>query len=355
MIFQSFLIACGGMASLLICFYALGIGKIFRLLDVPDPMGGRKRHTKITPLVGGIAILVPTLCVGYLSILNTSFPGTHTPRDLNMILLLILAMFVVGIIDDRWALSAKIRLVVSVIGAVIAVLHVPDLDLTMLAFSGVAKPYFLGGYSTLFSALCLVGLLNAVNMADGKNGLVMGCCSFWTMFLIVYAPDYLRPLLITLLISLVITLQFNLTDKLFLGDGGSYGLSMLLGLLSIYVYNHRYGSITADQIVLWYMLPVIDCVRLLITRYMEGRSPFLPDRSHLHHYMALHLTWDRAKYLYWGMVGVPGALSILWPKMTPGLILAMLILYAVSLFYFSPLRTHPLAHVQNLDNGTGTI
>ncbi len=353
MILQSILIACGGIAALLTCLYAMAIGKSFGLLDIPDPVGGRKRHTKITPLVGGIAILVPTLCVGYLSVAHTIFPGTHTPRDLNTILWLVLAMFLIGIIDDRWALSAKIRLVVSIIGAVIAVLHVPDLDLTMLSFSGLAEPYFLGGFSTLFSALCLVGLLNAINMADGKNGLVMGCCSFWTAFLLVYAPDYLRPLLITLLVSLIITLQFNLSEKLFLGDGGSYGLSMLLGLLSIYIYNHRYGSMTADQIALWYMLPVIDCLRLLITRYVEGRSPFLPDRSHLHHYMALHLTWDRAKYLYWAMVGVPGIVSIAWPQITSGLIIATLILYAISLFYFSPRRVHPLGHERHLDSARG--
>lgn len=348
MIVQPLLIAFGTFTALILCLNAMIVGKYLHLLDVPDPVGGRKRHTVITPLVGGVAILVPTLIVGYLSIASTAFPGTHTPHDVNTILLLVLAMFIIGVIDDRWALSAKIRLIVSIIGAVIAVLKVPELDLTLLAFTGIAQPFFLGPYATVFSVLCLVGLLNAINMADGKNGLVMGCCCFWTIFLLFYAPEYLRPLLLTLAFTLLIALRFNLADKLFLGDGGSYGLSMLLGLLSIYIYNHRYGSLTADQITLWYMLPVVDCVRLLITRYMEGRSPFLPDRSHLHHYMALHLTWERAKYFYWAMVGLPGALSIIWPQSTPGLIVATLAMYAGCLFYFSPTRQRSVKGLQSL-------
>src|SRR3546814_5035214 len=68
-----------------------------------------------------------------------------------------------------------------------------------LRFSVSDAPSFTGAWGLPFTVLCLVGLQNAVNMADGKNGLVIGLCFIWTSILVIYAPPHLYPLLATLL------------------------------------------------------------------------------------------------------------------------------------------------------------
>ncbi len=94
--------------------------------------------------------------------------------------------------------------------------------------------------------MCLVALQNAVNMADGKNGLVIGLSLIWIAALAAYAPVQLTPILIVLAIGLRITMVFNLRNKLFLGDAGSYALSVVIGALTIYAYNrHAAGDIRA--------------------------------------------------------------------------------------------------------------
>lgn len=328
-----------------LCLLARPLGQALGLMDQP---GGRKEHPHETPLVGGIAVLVPTLLVALFSLSRGFFPNHLVSIDLRTIYLFAGIIFLVGVIDDHQHLSARLRLFISIIGASIAIIDVPDLKLHTLMFTGQPKLVELGGGTLGFTILCLVGLLNAINMADGKNGLVIGCSCLWAGFLWIYAPEPVRPVLVALILCLLVALVFNLRGRLFLGDGGSYGLAMLLGMLSIYTYNHRFIALSADQIVLWYMIPIIDCVRLLVSRLISRRSPFAPDRNHLHHFLSARWGWGRGKFVYWALVGVPGLLSIWWPGLT------LLLIGAVFLFYIA-LLVRLLAYIRARDAAKSAI
>ena len=151
------------------------------------------------------------------------------------------------------------RLFVStaLFGAVIVLQ--PGLALTALDFGGLVIPLWVLAFP--FTILCLVGLQNAINMADGMNGLLIGLSMFWTACLLNHAPpEHLRLYLTLMLLGLVILLLYNLAGALFLGDAGSYAIGGTIGVLMIYCYHSADGA-----------LPMLD--RGAVAARAGGRLP----------------------------------------------------------------------------------
>ena len=157
--------------SLIFCIYSYPIGKFLSVIDIPD--GKRKLHQIPVPQIGGIAVMVPVILVAlYLSI------NTELTR-LYIILALVSALItLLGFFDDRKNLPAPLRLFVSVLVSFFALKYVSGLGVMFLFFGGefqsfIGGPYFFDNITFyIFTILCLVGLQNAVNMADGHNGIV---------------------------------------------------------------------------------------------------------------------------------------------------------------------------------------
>ena len=206
---------------------------------------------------------------------------------------------------------------------------VPGLELTFLKFSFLTNTFFLGGFGLAFTVLCLVGLQNAINMADGKNGLVIGLMLIWTVGLLHFAPAHVEPVLIAFALGLAIALPFNLSGRLSLGDSGTYAISILVGVLTLYAYNVNFAALPADLVALWFLIPIVDCLRLMVARMIAGRTPFSSDRHHLHHILWSLLPQPIGLLAYLGLVGVPFALALVRTDLT--LIWAILALasYAV--------------------------
>ncbi len=299
-----------GILALGVCVTAAPLGHFLGVIDKPD--GARKLHARATPLTGGLAIVVPFVIS--LAILATT--SDYWPYQMALAATSFAAL-VLGLVDDRRHIRPSLRLILSTAICFAVTVFVPSLNVTFLNFSFLEAPIFLGGLSTtIFTLLCLVGLQNAINMADGKNGLVMGMCMIWSLLLMAYAPAHLLPVLVVLTIGLGVTLFFNLTGRLFLGDSGSYALSIAVGVLAIYVYQVNFVALPADVVALWFLLPVIDCLRLMATRMMQGRSPFTPDRNHFHHMLLGLMRWRWALSTYLSLVAVPGVLALVMPQWT---------------------------------------
>ncbi len=307
------LLLLGAGVALVVGLWARPLGEAFGLLDHPDPIGGRKLHLQVTPLVGGFAVVTAGLFgVAILSLVD---PGGSLPVTVGFwFALSVFAMFLVGVADDRDGLPATARLAITCLALVVPILMVPEFRLTELHFAFAdARVALPGLWGIAFTLLCLVGLLNAVNMADGKNGLVIGQAIIWSVVLAVRLPADLLPLMAAVLGALLVLFAFNLHGRLFLGDGGSYALSAIFGLLAILAWNLRDGSFFAGDIVVIFALPVIDTLRLIAHRLIEGRSPFDPGRDHLHHY--LHRRWGWPRPLPWvlALVAVTNMGALLMP------------------------------------------
>lgn len=289
------------------------LGQAFGLLDFPDLSGGRKRHDRVTPLVGGLAVTLSVLAgvaVAYFGAETSSSVKTH----LALFAFAVLGMYLIGLTDDRFALGPKIRLALAFLVLLLVVVYAPDFSLPFLRFSWSGNTWFLNNLGDGFVLICLVGLLNAVNMADGKNGLVAGICLIWGTVLLVHSPALLTPVLVATQVALGVVMAFNMRGRLFLGDGGSYALSGIFGLLSIYIYNHEFATLRADHVAALFAVPVFDTIRLMSVRAARGQSPFAGDRDHLHHHLAVRWGWPRGLYIYLALVAAPNLLTLMLPS-----------------------------------------
>jgi UDP-GlcNAc:undecaprenyl-phosphate GlcNAc-1-phosphate transferase len=222
-----------------------------------------------------------------------------------------------GMADDRYSLSATSRIVLTMLIFGSVALLYPQFNVRVLTFDFPAFELGLGtlGLSVLFTTVCCVGLVNAVNMADGKNGLVIGLCLGWLTILALRAPPQVLPLIGLLAAGLAALFLFNLRGHLFLGDGGSYGFATAIALLTIYIYNvpgsHEGRGVTADEIVLLFMVPVFDSFRLTFVRMRRGQSPMAPDCDHLHHHLQARFGWPLGLVIYLMMALLPAGAYIL--------------------------------------------
>ena len=300
---------------------AYGLGQMLGVMDYPDNGGGRKLHKQPTPLVGGIVSIVPGL-------IYLLWAGASTSSSVFLTLFLgVSAFLVLGLIDDRNNVKPVYRLVFSGLIVALALASEPEFGLSFLKFGFLNYTFFLEGWSVLLTILCVVGLQNAVNMADGSNGLVIGMSILWSIALMLYAPTVLLPLLLITLVALVVALVFNWKSRLFLGDSGSYALSVYFGFLAIYTYNHSFTSLSAEAVALLFLVPVLDCIRLMVSRVVRGRSPFHADREHMHHYLQDAMPWSLGLGFYLALVGVPSLVVYVFPALALNMVFATCLAY----------------------------
>lgn len=300
------IVGAAAAAALVLCLRAKAICTKLGLLDEPN---ARKIHRDPTPLMGGIILLFAFLPAALFQTLTTS---SERWLGSEVVWLVCTGLIVLlGIVDDRHSLSPRSRLILSFSILGCAAVIDPTFNVRMLNFE---HPYFTLGLGTwsvavLFTVVCLVGLINAVNMADGKNGLVLGLCLGWIGLLASRAPAALLPNIIILFAIVGVLLIFNMKGKLFLGDGGAYGVAAAVGLLAIMIYNspgeHALRAVSAEELLLLFFVPVFDSFRLTYVRMKQGKSPMAADRDHLHHHLQNNFGWPGGLFIYFALAFLP--------------------------------------------------
>lgn len=317
----------GAGLALVIGIFARPIGDFLGLLDWPDLDGGRKRHSRVIPMVGGLALTLSIVAAALLALTLT--PAPTVANDLGWLAFCVGMMFLIGVGDDRFHLSPVLRLLAAMVVLMLVIGRVPDFALVFLHFGRGDTLWLLGAGGVFFTLICLLGLLNAVNMADGKDGVVIGLGLIWSAVLAVHLPQPFWPVLAAAFGALIVLLWANMSKRLFLGDGGSYTVSCLFGLLAILTYNQGFETWRADDVALLFAVPVFDTIRLMAVRLARGRSPFEGDRDHLHHHLHSSLDWPRGLWVYLAMVAVPNAAALMVPETGWIWLLATVIVYAL--------------------------
>ncbi len=309
-------------AGFSICFYAEMIGRGLGVMDHPD--SGRKLHDKATPLVGGIAILVPLAIWIAGALIAEAVPQTAI---LLMVLICTSAVGILGFADDQHSVSplSRILLLLVVLGAAFAM--VPGLIASKLNWGSFEPTSILPwGYCALIG-LTTVGIVNAVNMADGQNGLVSSMFVIWAVCIAFVGDGLIAQLAQLIAVSCLIVLAFNLRGRLFLGDCGSYGVTFALGLLLMLAYAQ--GRLTIETVTVWFFIPVADCLRLMLTRRLNGRSAMTPDRDHFHHRLQAKLGKTEGLLAYIASVATTSLIATLAPHF------ALVCLIVLTAIYFS--------------------
>ena len=215
--------------ALLVCLNAETLGRRFSVMDHPDTE--RKNHTEATPLVGGIGILLPLL----IWLAGALLSGVVGDKQTLFVLMLGGAgVGLVGFADDQTPITPLSRILLVLVYLGVAFVISPDLIAKGLNW-GSFEPTPLPGWAYCgLLAVTTIGIVNAVNMADGQNGLVPSMFVVWSLCLMLVGDGVVTQVAQILAVVSFVVLIFNVQGRLFLGDCGSYGVTFVIGLLGPY-------------------------------------------------------------------------------------------------------------------------
>lgn len=266
--------------------FVLRYARRHNIVDNPD---ARKLHRMPVPVMGGVAVYAGIL-MGCLAMFFL------VPRaSISWSIMAITIMMLMGVWDDIKDLSAVLRLFVQfgIVGAYMGFTGYYISDLFGLLGIHEISPWI----GIPLSLLLGVGTINAINLIDGVDGYssgysVMACVSFASIFIAVNQSVWscLAVIVASALIPFFFHNVFGVKTKMFIGDGGTMMLGFLmtifeLGTLSLhrgaYLETRGIGVIAVTLAIL--CIPIFDILRVMTARMVRGRSPFRPDKSHLHH------------------------------------------------------------------------
>ena len=262
--------------------YARKTGK----LDKPSM---RKIHKEPTPSIGG-HVFVPAAFVGWWLLV---------PEIDSKVLSLTASaaiLYVMGIIDDARNLSHKIKLPIQVAASTLVIYA---WDLIPLDFGGAFGIHLVHSWWGWILMLAFFQFtINAINYTDGINGLLGGYTVVTFGFLAWFTQrgDYphMSHLLVTMLVAIVGFLIYNFRPKAktFMGDTGSTVIGLIAAMTTARIIGKQPSIDLGTQsiptffmlvAVFWY--PLFDSLQVYIRRMSRGNSPFVADRSHLHHHL----------------------------------------------------------------------
>lgn len=287
----------GDLRLLLSMLAALIIGwnvriPVFRMAirkNFVDKPNKRSSHKGSVPNIGGIVIFL-AFFVSFLLFAN--FPADP---ELQYVLLGAAIIFLVGVYDDLLAISARKKLKGEILGVVFLIIGSGFYLTNLHGFLGLYEISPLLGVPITF--IGMIGLINAINLIDGIDGLSSGlafmdCLFFGIWFYCCHEIEYaiLCGVLGAALIPFFIINLFGKRSKMFMGDSGALMVGFLLGVMAIKYcdVDSVLGGIcmveAAPAVVFSVLaIPVLDTLRLFASRMMRGKSPFAPDKRHLHH------------------------------------------------------------------------
>jgi len=256
-----------------------------RRIGLVDKPGALKIHAKPIPIAGGIAILLSMTTAVLISGIVRHY---YLPVQLLYYFSGGVFLCVIGLWDDVWQIKPRLRLLFEILVALL----IAGAGYSVKMSETVWVWY-------LVSAFFLAGIINAVKMLDGMDGLAGGITLLSTIgFSYVFYRIGLRtPFLMSLALigSLAAFLFFNFYPaKVFLGDNGSYLLGFMLFLFAAWLVSKPLRMSRLIGIILIIGLPIIDAAIAIVRRLMRGQSPLSGDRSHLYD-IFFHRTHSQVK------------------------------------------------------------
>ena len=250
----------------------------------------RMSHTGEVPNIGGLNI-----CFSF--ILTYLFFEFEQMNHNQFFMIGLFAIMVIGFIDDILVLTPLSKLLGETLAG-IALIGFADIRITHLhGIFGINEIGIIPSY--LISLFILIAIINAVNLIDGIDGLASGLGILYCLFFAIYFGlvgeagwSFIGIGMIGSLAVFFIYNVFGNREKIFMGDSGS----LLLGyLLTAFVFRfceiNALGAIPAQfhmsaspaVAICVLTVPIFDTIRVSITRIKKGRSPFQPDKNHIHH------------------------------------------------------------------------
>lgn len=277
-----------------IFFKVLKIALLKGLVDNPD---ARKLQKTPVPVLGGIAVFFGVLSGLLVGAMVYSLTGHVFVSSLLPVMCAMGLMLYIGAMDDIIGLSPLSRLVIEVL-AVMGMIYASGMCIDDFnGMWGIEKfTWWLAVPLTVFAG---VGIINSINMIDGVNGLSSGlcisCCIIFGLLFAKVGDVYNAALAFTMMGALIPFFVHNVfgdKSRMFIGDAGTMVMGILMtwfliNMLSSDSYAVHYERVNNVNIIAMGLavlsVPVFDTLRVMTMRMLKGKSPFQPDKTHLHH------------------------------------------------------------------------
>ncbi|WP_240734775.1 undecaprenyl/decaprenyl-phosphate alpha-N-acetylglucosaminyl 1-phosphate transferase [Hymenobacter sp. UV11] len=274
--------------ALLVAMFAVpSIVQIAHLKNLLDTPNGRTVHQSLTPRLGGVAIFA-----GFMSALTIFAPLGNGVKEL---LAGCIILFFVGLKDDLVTISVAKKFVGQLLATGVVMIMA---DVRVTSFQGILGIYTLPvGVSYGFTFVMIVGITNAINLIDGLDGLagtivLILAGTFGYYFYRYGGPEFSNYAFVSVCLigGMLGFLRYNFHKaSIFMGDTGSLVCGFIVSILAIQFIElgsrtgQPFGSESPSVTLGVLFVPLFDTLRVFILRMAAGRSPFAPDKNHVHH------------------------------------------------------------------------
>ncbi|WP_029374095.1 MraY family glycosyltransferase [Mycobacterium sp. UM_WWY] len=373
-------LALVGLTAAIITYFATGWVRVvaIRLGAVAYPRE-RDVHVQPTPRMGGLAMYVgvasAVLLASQLPALNRGFVYSTGMPAVVVAGGLIMA---IGLIDDRWGLDALTKFAGQITAASVLVTMGVAWSVLYIPIGGVGTIVLDQVSSILLTLALTVSIVNAMNFVDGLDGLAAGLGLITALAICVFSVGLLRdhggdvlfypPAVISVVLAGACLgfLPHNFhRAKIFMGDSGSMLIGLMLGAASTTaagpISQNAYGARDVFALMSPFLLviavmsvPALDMLLAIVRRTRAGRSPFSPDKMHLHHRL-LQIGHSHRRvvlliYLWVGIVAFGAASTIFVDPRYTGAVMAAAILVAIVVTLIPLLRRGPDGREPQLDD-----
>jgi UDP-GlcNAc:undecaprenyl-phosphate GlcNAc-1-phosphate transferase len=308
----------------------------FGFLDLPEK---RKIHMQPTPRLGGIALIIAFI-ITLLSalIIDVNFRNVFYPKIIGLLVVFLL-ITLLGLWDDLRGIKPIIKLFIQIVIALVLFYFGFRIVVFTNPFGGgqIQLSFWVSLFLTLF---WILGVINAINLIDGLDGLATGVV-FIAGLSLLFVGLYLKTPVTVVLLSILCGsslgfLFYNFPPaKIFLGDTGSMFLGLILAITGL--VGLQYKVVTAVTLIIpicALVIPIYDTFLAIWRRLLKKSSVFIADKKHLHHrFLELGLTQRQvavAIYLATIYFGIIAFLFVLIPNEYA---LLLLLLLGIGLFF----------------------
>lgn len=334
--------------AFVIAFFSTPVAKkiAFKVGAIDQPKD-RGVHKNPMPRMGGIAIVFGFMIT--LLLLSPFMPLLNLKQLLGVTIGAAM-IFLLGFFDDIHDLSAKLKLGIQIIAALIVTLCGVRIQFFSWPFLNDSLMH-LEAFSIPITVIWIVGVTNAVNLIDGLDGLAAGVSSIASICLMALSIHSGYPLALLLTATLAgaclgfLPYNFN-PATIFMGDTGSTFLGFMLAVISILGLLKSYTAATIFIAVLVLGLPIFDTTFAIVRRFINGKPIMAPDRGHLHHRLIdKGYSHKQAVVTLYGVSGGFGLTALAFFKQDVRFVIGIFIIMGL-LFYMNVIRYHHNTHIK---------
>jgi len=278
--------------------------KLYNIYD--NPIGDRKIHKiKISVFGGGIVLInliFILLFIVFFDLKITEFINNN--RNLFLFFIIPIFIFFIGLFDDSYLIKNNIKFFLLIIFVSLGVFIDSSIIIDSIKFSWISREIMLLNFSSIFTILCILTLMNSLNFIDGID-LLLGIYSILIFSIFFYLSKSI--IFIPLIITLINFCILNYKGKLFLGDAGSLLIAYLISIFLIKL--NQINIINVEQIVMLTIIPIVDCLRVFASRFLNRVSILKPDKNHIHHLLLNNYGTYKVNIILQSLIFIPYFMS----------------------------------------------